>query len=268
MSAAGAPVEQPVPRRFEPRAVGAILHREWRVFRRVWFSYAFGSLVEPVLLLAAFGFGFGALVAEVAGLSYLEFIATGAIAIGILFSATFPGLINGYFRRKEQQLYDGVLGAPVSIPELVTGEALWYALRVTIVAVVTVVVAVTLGVRPGAGVVVVPLIAVVAGFGFASAGAAFAALLRSTHSFDLVIVGVVVPVHIIAGTFFPLDTLPGWVQVVGQLNPLTHVVELLRIVTFATAGLPAALGHLAVILVFDLLAWLAAVRLLRRALID
>lgn len=256
------------PPRFELRNVGAILVREWRVFRRVWTSVAFGSVAEPVLYFVAFGFGFGALVAEVAGLRYLDFIATGAIAIGILFSSAFPGLINGYFRRQEQHLYDGVLAAPVSVPELVTGEALWNALRVTVVAVVTTVVAVAFGVRFGVGVVVVPLVSIVAGFGFACAGAAFGALLRSTHGFDFVIVGVIVPMYVVAGTFFPLDALPGWMAAVGQVNPLTHVVELLRIATFQTGTLVDALGHLAVVLVFDALAWCAAVVLLRRALTD
>jgi lipooligosaccharide transport system permease protein len=256
------------PRRFEPRAVGAILVREWRVFRRVWTSVAFGSILEPVLYFVAFGFGFGALVAEVAGIAYLDFIATGAIAIGILFSAAFPGLINGYFRRKEQHLYDAVLAAPVSVPELVTGESLWNALRVTVVALVTTGVALAFGVRFGVGVLLVPLVSVVAGFGFASAGAAFGALLRSTHSFDFVIVGVIVPMYVIAGTFFPLDALPPVLQVVGAINPLTHVVELLRFLTLGVGTWPAAVGHLGVVVVFDLLAWYAAVRLLRRALVD
>jgi lipooligosaccharide transport system permease protein len=262
------PAARRPPRRFELGAVAAILHREWRVFRRVWFSVAFGSLVEPVLYFVAFGFGFGALVAEVAGLSYLDFIATGAIAIGVLFSSAFPGLINGYFRRKEQHLYDGVLAAPVSVAELVTGEALWNALRVTAVALVTTVVALAFGVRFGPGVVLVPVISVVAGFGFAAAGAAFGARLRSTHSFDFVIVGVIVPMYVVAGTFFPLDTLPAALAAVGQVNPLTHVVELLRIATFGTGGLQQALGHLAVVLAFDLLAWAAAVRSLHRAIVQ
>jgi lipooligosaccharide transport system permease protein len=262
------PTRPPPPRRFEPRTVAAILHREWRVFRRVWFSTAFGSVAEPVLYFVAFGFGFGSLVAQVAGLDYMDFIATGAIAIGILFSSAFPGLINGYFRRKEQHLYDGILAAPVSIPELVTGEALWNACRVTVVALVTTGVALAFGVRPGPGVVFVPAISVVAGFGFAAAGAAFGALLRSTHGFDFVIVGVIVPMYVVAGTFFPLDALPTAMAAVGQVNPLTHVVELLRIATFGTGSLADAVGHLAVVLVFDLLAWLAAVKLLRRALVS
>ncbi len=256
------------PSRFAVRAVLAVLWREWAVFRRVWFSTAFGSILEPVTYFIAFGFGFGALVAEVAGLSYLDFIATGAVAIGVLFSSIFPALINGYFRRKEQRLYDGVLAAPLSIPELVTGEALWNALRASVVACATVLVAIGFGVRPDPTVLLVPVITVVAGFAFAAAGAAFGAVMRSTHSFDMIIVGVIVPMYVVAGTFFPIDGLPPALAALAVANPLYHVVELLRAVTFG-APTGAVLGlHAAVVIVFGVVAWGVAVRLLRRAVID
>ena len=257
-----------VPPRFSVRAVLAVLWREWAVFRRVWFSTAFGSILEPVTYFIAFGFGFGALVAEIAGLSYFDFIATGAVAIGVLFSSIFPALINGYFRRKEQRLYDGVLAAPLSIPELVTGEALWNALRASVVACATVVVAIAFGVRPNATVVLVPAITVVAGFAFAAAGAAFGAVMRSTHSFDMIIVGVIVPMYVVAGTFFPIDGLPPVLATLAVANPLDHVVELLRAVTFGDPTGAILWVHVAAIIGFGMVAWLAAVRLLRRAMID
>lgn len=260
--AAGAPAP------FQLSAVVAILHREWRVFRRVWLSMTFGSIVEPIIFFLAFGYGLGALVAEVAGLSYLEFMATGTVGVGILFSAMFPGLINGYFRRKEQHLYDGVLAAPVSVPELVTGEALWNGLRVTVVAVATLLVAVAFGIGFGSGVVLIPLISIVAGFGFAAAGAAGAAVLRSTHGFDFIIVGIITPMFVVAGTFFPIGGLPPWAVTVAHANPLYHTVELVRSAAFGLGSPASAFGHLTAVLVFDALAWLAAVALLRRALVD
>ena len=254
--------------RFSSRAVRAIVWRDWLVFRRVWPSVAFGSAMEPVIYFLAFGFGFGALVAEVAGLSYRDFVATGTIAVGILFSSMFPALINGYFRRKEQQLYDSLLSAPVTVAELVVGEALWNALRVTGVALVTLGVALAFGVRPGRWFVLLPVVSVVAGFGFSCAGAAFASRLRSTHSFDFVIVGVVVPMFVVAGTFFPLDGLPDAFQAFGVVNPVTHLVELLRWMAFGTGTVAAAAWHAVAVVLFDALALVLAVRLLGDALVD
>lgn len=265
---AAAPTPARPSHRFEPAVVAAIIYREWRVFRRVWFTTAFGSIVEPIVYFVAFGFGFGALVAEVAGMSYFDFMATGTIAIGILFSSVFPGLINGYFRRTEKHLYDGQLAAPVTVEEIMTGEALWNGLRVAVVSMVTVGVAAAFGVGMGAGIVVIPLIAVITGFGFAATGAAFAAKLRSVHGIDIIIGGVIAPMFVVAGTFFPIDGLPRWAELIGFVNPLYHCVELLRGAAFGFAGLGSATGHLAALLAFDLVAWYAAVRLARRALID
>ena len=254
--------------RVSPQIVAALLFREWRVFRRVWLSVAFGSLVEPVTYFVAFGYGYGAVVAHFAGLSYLEFIATGTIAIGVLFSSIFPAFINGYFRRKEQRLYDGILSAPVSVAEVVAGESVWNGLRVTMVATVTTAVASVFGVRFDAGVVLVPAIAVLTGFGFAATGAAFAARMRSTHQFDFVIVGVIVPMFVSAGTFFPVENLPKALAVLARLNPLYHCVELLRAVAFGVTSIGVFALHLLVLVAFDLLAWVAAVLLVRDALID
>jgi lipooligosaccharide transport system permease protein len=267
-AAATAPTPAVVSRRFEPAVVAAIVYREWRVFRRVWFSTAFGSIVEPIVYFVAFGYGFGALVSRVAGMSYFEFMATGTIAIGILFSSVFPGLINGYARRTEKHLYDGQLAAPVTVAEVVTGEALWHGLRVTVVSMVTVGVAFAFGVAMGPGVVLIPAISIVTGFGFAATGAVFAAKLRSWHGIDIVISGIIAPMFVVAGTFFPLDGLPRWAELVGHVNPLYHCVELLRGAAFGFDSLSGALVNLAVLLAFDLIAWLAAVRFVRRALID
>lgn len=252
----------------EPWAVGALLYREWRVFRRVWRSSAFGSLVEPVTYFVAFGYGYGAVLARMGGLSYREFIATGTVAIGVLFSSIFPAFINGYVRRRIQHLYDGLLSAPVSIAELVTGESVWNALRVAAVAAITTVVAVLFDVTFGPGVVLAPVLAVIAGFGFSALGLALSSRLTSAHQFDFVIVGVIVPMFISAGTFFPIENLPPALAVLAQANPLYHLLEALRAVVFATPDLMAAVPHVVVLVAFDLAAWVIAVRLLRDALVD
>ncbi len=241
--------------------------REWRVFRRVWASIMFGSVIEPVVYLLAFGYGFGALVAEVAGIPYLDFMATGAAGIGVLFSGFFPGFINGYFRRKENHLYDGLLATPTTVAELVTGEAVWTGIRTSATAVITLTVAAVFGVGLSVAVVATPLIGFVGGFAFACFGAMFASRLRSTHQFDFVISGVVVPMFVVAGSFFPLDDAPLWLRIPAMINPLTHVVNLFRAAAFAATPAVEVLVSLAVVLGFTAVSWWLAVRMLSRAMI-
>lgn len=263
----GVPVVPALPRvRWD--AIGAVALREWWVFRRVWRAPMFGSLVEPIIYLLAFGYGFGALVSEVAGLPYLDFMATGAAAISVLFTGMFPGLINGYFRREENHLYDGLVAAPITFAELVTGESAWTGVRTAIVAAITLAVAWAFGVRLRPTAALAPVIGYVGGFGFACVGAAFASRLRSTHQFDFVIAGVVVPMFVVAGTFFPVDDAPAWLRWPAVVNPLTHVTELFRMAAFGTGTASELLTSSAVVVAFSAAAWWLAVRGLQDAMVD
>ena len=47
---------------------------------------------------------------------------------------------------------------------------------------------------------------------------------------------VLTPMFLLAGSFFPLDELPRWAQVLAALNPLYHCVELVRDAVFGFDG--------------------------------
>ena len=54
---------------------------------------------------------------------------------------------------------------------------------------------------------------------------------------------------LIAGTFFPIDELPEWAQVLAQFNPLYHCVELVRHAAFGFEGW-VDLYHVGALVVF------------------
>jgi lipooligosaccharide transport system permease protein len=72
---------------------------------------------------------------------------------------------------------------------------------------------------------------------------------------------------LVAGTFFPLDQLPTWAQVLGNINPLYHCVELVRHAAFGFEGW-VDLAHLGVLLFFGILMWRLAIWATGRRLID
>jgi lipooligosaccharide transport system permease protein len=71
---------------------------------------------------------------------------------------------------------------------------------------------------------------------------------------------------LVAGTFFPLDELPTWAQVLGNFNPLFHCVELVRNAVFGFQGW-VDVGHLAFLIGFALVAWRFAIRFMERKLV-
>jgi lipooligosaccharide transport system permease protein len=254
-------------RRIEPAALAGVLVREIVNFSSYWRSTTFSSTVDPTIYLLAFGFGFGSLVSEVAGYDYVEFVGTGTVATAVLFSSVFPAMFGTFVKYQFQHTYDAILAAPVDTEELVTGEALWIAMRAGVYGNAPLLVAIVFGLDPSWGMLLVPPICFLTGLGWALFGIAIAAFLKSIENFNYVTSAVITPLFLVAGTFFPLDGLPEWAQIAGAFNPLHHCVELVRGAVFGFEGWQD-LAHVGVLVAFALIVWRLAIFGMRRKLID
>jgi lipooligosaccharide transport system permease protein len=251
----------------DPAAFAGVWTREVTLFRRYWGSTTFAAIVEPTIYLLAFGTGFGALVATVAGYPYIEFLGTGVVATAVLFTSAFAGMFVTFVRRTYQRTYDALLATPVDVHELVTAEASWIAAKAGVYGCAPLLVAMAFGLDPSFGMLVVPLVGYLTGLGFALFGIWVSAVVPSIDSFNYVISAVLTPLFLVAGTFFPVDTLPRWAATAAQLNPLYHCVQLVRDAAFGFDPL-ADLAHVGALALFAVLMWLLAVRAMRRRLVD
>jgi lipooligosaccharide transport system permease protein len=249
-------------------AIRGVLVREMINFSSYWRSTTFSSTLEPTIYLLAFGFGFGSLVSQVGGYPYVEFVGTGTVATAVMFSSVFPAMFGTFVKYEFQRTYDAILAAPVDTHELVTAEALWIATRAGTYGCVPLLVAMIFGLDPAWGMLVVPPIAFLTGFGWACFGITVAAFLKAIENFNYVTSSVITPLFLVAGTFFPISELPGWARVAAEFNPLYHCVQLVRdAVLVGWAGWADA-GHVAVLLAFALILWWTAVIGMRRKLIN
>lgn len=245
--------------------VRAVVMREWWCFKRVWLAPTFGSVFEPLLYLVGFGYGFGALVATVAGVPYLAWMATGAAAVSVLFTASFAGLFNSFFRRTALHLYDGLLSTPTSVAELVTGESVWTGVRCAGVATITLLVAAPLGVDLALTAAAVPLIGWAGGFAFACFFTALSTRMHTLEQVPFVMQGVFLPIFLVSWAFMPLDQAPWWLRVPSLVNPLTHLLVLLRGAALGIGTVQELVVSAVVLTAFAAGAWLLAVRWLGRA---
>jgi lipooligosaccharide transport system permease protein len=252
--------------RLDRPALTGVLVREVVNYGSYWRSSTFSSTVEPTIYLLAFGFGFGSLVSKVNGLDYVQFVGTGTVATAVLFSSVFPAMFGVFVKYKFQRTYDAILAAPVDTEELVTGEALWIAARAGTYGCVPMLVAMVFGLDPAWGMLLVPFIAFIAGFGWAAFGICIAAVMKSIDNFSYVTSTVITPLFLVAGTFFPISGLPQWAQVLANVNPLYHCVQLVRHAVFGFAVVD--LWHLGFLLVFALVTWRAAINRMEKKLID
>jgi len=172
-----------------------------------------------------------------------------------------------FVRRTFQLTYAAVLATPVDTHEIVTAEATWHATKAGVYGCAPLVVAMIFGLDPSWGMLLVPFIGFLTGLGFALFGIWASAIVPSINSFDYVISGILTPLFLVAGTFFPVDELPGWGAVLAQVNPLYHCVELVRHAVFGFHPL-ADLYHVGMLLAFAGLMWLLATHYMTKRLID
>jgi lipooligosaccharide transport system permease protein len=253
--------------RIELPALAAVWVREWIVFRYFWRTRTFAAVVEPVVMLLAFGYGFGKLVSHIEGIPYIQFVGTGVVATTVLFSAVFAAMFDTLYKRRYQRVYDAMLAAPVNVSEIVTGESLFLGVRAGLYGVAPLVVAFFFGLRPEPAMLLVPFIGALTGVGFAALGMLFASMSDTFDGLSYVVSGVITPLFLVAGTFFPLTRMPEWLRVLAQFNPLYHCVELVRHCAF---GLHPGVDllHVGALALFAVLAWRVALWRTEARLID
>ena len=187
-----------------------------------------GSLGQPILFLLALGFGFGPIFEKAGGGSYLQFLAPGIIAMGILFTAVFSGIEIIWDKRfgflKE------TLVAPVSRFEIMIGRTLGGATVSALQGLIVLILSFFVGFRPAA-ITLLPiafvfmfLIALV----FAALGTAIASLLEDMHGFQLIMNFLLMPLFFLSGALFPLQGLPKSLKFAASVNPLSYGVDGLR----------------------------------------
>ncbi|HZQ65379.1 MAG TPA: ABC transporter permease [Gaiellaceae bacterium] len=253
--------------RLERPALTGVLVREVINYSSYWRSATFSSTVEPTIYLLAFGFGFGSLVSKIGGYDYVQFVGTGTVATAVLFSSAFPSMFGTFVKYQFQRTYDAILAAPVDTEELVTAEALWMAARAGVYGCVPLLVALAFGLDPAWGMLVVPLVAFVSGFGWSCFGIAVAGYAKSIENFSYIVSAVLTPLFLVAGTFFPLDRLPRGAQVLGEINPLHHCVQLVRDAAFGFDPW-IDLARVGGLVFFGLVVWRIAIHAMTRKLVD
>jgi lipooligosaccharide transport system permease protein len=154
----------------------------------------------------------------------------------------------------------------VDVEELVTAEMLWIGCRAGFYGSFPLLVSMIFGLDPAPGMLIVPAFCFFTALGFAAFGIAVAASVSKMDQFNYVTTLFVTPLFLVAGTFFPIDGLPEGFQAAAQLNPLHHLVELVRHACFGFES--TDLIRAAVLVGFAVVMWRIAVRQMTLRLVD
>jgi ABC-2 type transport system permease protein len=226
--------------------VGAMCLVELQKMRRDRMELAFRA-VQPALWLVVFGLTFTRLRAIPTGsVPYLDFLTAGVIAQSALFIAIFYGIQIIWDR--DAGILAKLLATPTPRAALVAGKAFAAGVRALSQVVVVLVLASLLGVTVNLdplrllGVIVVVLLG--SAF-FCCLSIVLAGLVRSRDRMMGIGQAITMPLFFASNALYPVALMPGWLQAVNHVNPLSYQVEALRgLLLGVPARLPLDFGVL------------------------
>ena len=216
-------------------ATPRITSRFWPVVMRnllVWKKLAvpsiIGNIAEPLITLVAFGYGLGSMIGKIDGRPYIEFLASGSIAVSAALAATFEALYSAYSRMQVQKTWESIMNAPIALDDIVFAEMLWAAMKALFSVTAIMAVIFLLGIsRAPRMLLALPVLGLV-GVTFASVALVFNALAKGYDFFTYYFTLVLTPMTFLSGVYFPIEQMPAWLQAVARVLPLSAAVELVR----------------------------------------
>jgi lipooligosaccharide transport system permease protein len=230
------------------RPVLRVVEHHFLVYRRTWRGTVFSTFFSPLLFLAAIGVGLGTFVDEanpagIAGVSYIAFLAPGLLVAQAMQTATFESTYPVMAGIRWLKTYVAMILSPLETSHVATGQLLWTGLRVTLGAIVFVVLMVAFDALEPVHAPLLVVVAALTGLAFAAPIQAFAAAQKNDTAFASLFRFVIMPMFIFSGTFFPITQLPELLQLVAFVTPLWHAVALSRGIALETLEPAWAVVH-------------------------
>lgn len=209
------------------------LKRFWRdTPRRV------GAFVQPLIYLFLLGTGLQAAFKVFGGgnTQYILFMFPGILGMTVLFTSVFSAISILWDR--EFGFLKEILVSPVPRSSVAFGKIVGGASQAMIQGMILLVLmffpfmygfSVDTLVK---ALELIPLTALLA-IGMTSLGVAIAANMKSMEGFPMVMNFILLPLFFLSGAMFPLQGLPGWMNFLTKINPLSYGVDMLRGVTLS-----------------------------------
>lgn len=212
--------------------------RPWRIFSvflrhkkcyvKHIFANGFPPFIEPLLFLAAIGFGLGRYVETINGVAYSQYIAPGLLASTAMYTSTFELTYAAYIRMEYERIYDAILSTPIGIADAFLGEILWAGAKGFFFSSAVLVVIASFGLVQSPLGLLAPFIGFLTGVSYGAMGLIVTSWIKDINNFNFYITGCCTPMFFLSGIIIPLEELPKILRVLSFFIPLTHSVNLMR----------------------------------------
>jgi len=233
------------------------------VWRKLLAAAVLSNLADPLIMLFGLGYGLGALLPSVEGMSYIAFFAAGQLCTATMFTASFESMFSGFARMQGQKTWDAILYAPLTIDDVVAGEIVWAASKAWLTGSTILGVVAVFGLATSPWVLLALPAAFLVGLAFSGLGLVMCVLAKGWDFFSYYMTLFMTPMMMISGVFFPADQLPAPLLAIAKALPLYHGVQIVR--PLLAGGPPPDLWlHVAVLLAYAAVGYAAAIYFARR----
>jgi len=253
-----------------PPRVSLRFAQVWRrnllVWRKLMLPSVLGNLADPTLYMLGLGFGIGALMPSVDGVSYITFLAAGTVCYTTMNSATFEALYSAFSRMQVQRTWDAIMNAPIGLDDIVFAEMCWAAAKSMLSGMAILLLIWLLGLSHSPLTLWLIPLTLLVGLAFAAMALVITALAPNYDFFMYYFSLLVTPMVLLSGVFYPASTLPQLLQQIGGGLPLHHAISLARPLVYGRVP-DGILLHAGVLACYALVGFYLAVVLVRRRLL-
>jgi ABC-2 type transport system permease protein len=218
--------------RHDLRAIKVVWHREMIRFSQDRLRIV-TALVQPVLFVFVLGTGLSSLTEGSTGdISLRTFMFPGVIALAVLITAMFSAVSIVWDR--EFGFLREMLVAPVRRSSIMIGKCFGGATVASFQGAIVIALAPLVDV-PYAPVMLVVLFLemLILGFAVTAFGLVVAARVKQLQSMMGLMQMILMPLMFLSGSLYPLSGLPGWLNFLVKINPITYAVHPMRTAVFS-----------------------------------
>jgi ABC-2 type transport system permease protein/oleandomycin transport system permease protein len=233
-------VDAPVPLTLPPlarslRDAWVVVLRNLTVLRRMPTLIVFVT-IQPIMFVLLFRYVFGGAIQT--GGNYVDFLMPGIFAQTVTFGAVQTGI--GLAEDAGTGLVDRLRTLPMSRSALLTGRTVSDLLRNVGVLVLMVAVGIAVGFRPEAtvwGALLATLVVLTWSFALSWVSAVIGLRTGDAETTQAVMFPLLFPITFASSAFVPTTSMPDWLRVFADNQPLTVVVDAVR--GLVTPGAPS-----------------------------
>lgn len=191
----------------------------------------------------------------------IDFILPGQLGFSLLSAGVF-GVAFLFFNLRQQLVLKRFYATPIRRPYIILGEALSRVIFQMMTAVIIILVGhfafqFTL-VHGWVTFLTIMLLSFLALILFMGFGFIVSSVAKTESTIPPFANLITLPQFLLAGTFFPIETFPGWLQPICKILPLTHFNTAMRNIAFEGAGLSACINELAILGIWTVLVYAVA----------